>query len=308
MFLIIFNVKTNHDKPSMELTNLQKYMSIYFFFECLTKVSGDKLLKFVGIPTWMNLISSFTMVLISAFKCKKIVLYDWSIILIGFLNAYDVYIKIYINLVSSSNLKEVVSQNMYLIFANILTSLNLKTKYNRKQMMAMGGIFILGILQIFYPVPKNRLTNLYWRDLFNCLGSVGMAIAYILFKRRIEKKVDCEWDYSFILSLLITSFATIFYTIDMLFVCKKVVFNYLLVPTLIVMSLSGITQTVLIKIGFILDPFAIFTSIRIVCFFSSFLSDLINDNYVSILQFLLALASTVLCNIILYYDENNNFF
>lgn len=117
----------------MRPTKLQTLFGGYFITECVEKVAGDRLLKNVGIPTWMNCISSTIMCLISAILCRKIEFYDWTISLKGFLQAYDTYIKIYINLVSSSNLKEVVSQNAYFILSNIITAYFLEIRYNKQQ-------------------------------------------------------------------------------------------------------------------------------------------------------------------------------
>ncbi|OQS55110.1 hypothetical protein EHP00_299 [Ecytonucleospora hepatopenaei] len=291
----------------MRITRLQTLMGIYFGTECVEKISGDRLLKYVGIPTWMNCISSVIMCLISAFKCKKIEFYDYSIILIAFLQSYDLFIKIYINLVSSSNLKEIVSQNAYFMLANIFTSYFLNIKFNNKQKGSMLFVFLLAVGQIFYPTEKTRLTNLYWRDLFNCLGSLGMGLSLILFKKRIEKKVSCQWNYTIAISILISLFSVCYFIIDLMFFNDIDVFKFKLFFTLFCMTFSGITQVIFVKMSFILDPFALFTATGIVCFISAFLSDIINDNFTSLLQFVLAIASTIGCNFILYYDDNNNF-
>lgn len=139
----------------MRITRLQTLMGIYFGTECVEKISGDRLLKYVGIPTWMNCISSVIMCLISAFKCKKIEFYDYSIILIAFLQSYDLFIKIYINLVSSSNLKEIVSQNAYFMLANIFTSYFLNIKFNNKQKGSMLFVFYWQSDRYFTPRKKH---------------------------------------------------------------------------------------------------------------------------------------------------------
>lgn len=292
----------------MELNDLSKTTSFYCFFEIIQKVAGDRLLKWVGIPSWMTLISSLVICIISAIKCSHFKYYGKLVFLIGFLISFDNFIKIYINLNSSSNLKEVVSQNAYMVFGNLIACVFLKYKYKKQQVYAMLAIVILAVVQVFYPVPSRALTNLGWRDLFNCLGSISNAIAFLLYKLKIEKDVVNNWDYTFSLSMVILIFSNIYYATDMLFFNKINVLKFNFLYTVCIMALNGTMQIFFLKLSFLLNPISLLTASRVVCFFSSFLSDYINVNYTSTVQFLLAAASMVACNALLYYDSNVNFF
>ncbi|ORD94451.1 hypothetical protein ECANGB1_696 [Enterospora canceri] len=289
-------------------TELQTWFTFYTGMEIFQKSVNDSLLKFVGIPSWMCLISSFIMLIISALKCKRGIFYNYTLIPVSFLITYDTFIKIYINLVSRCNMKAVVMSNVNLIFANYISAYFMHYSYNKKQKLAMAVIFLLGILQLFYKVPVHKTVNLYPRDLANFLGSIGNAFAFVIFKKRLEKKVENEWNYTFSLSVVNTAFASVFYAIHMFWFRTVTEIKIDLVFTTIGMFLNGMTQIGSLRMGFILEPFALFTIERIVMFFSAFISDNINDNFVSVLQFLLALCSVICCNFILLYDENNNFF
>lgn len=223
-----------------------------------------------------------------------------------YLNIY--FIKTYVNLASTSNLKEIVMENVYLIAVNILNARVTGIVFLPKQNYAMVCIVVFGIIQISYPYFKYDFIDLHPRDFFNFLGTLGGAVGLIIFKEKVERKVKSVWNYTLTLSLYNSIFAGLIYAFDIVVVKKGLVFNISLSETFVVLFLSGLSDLYFNRLTFSVQPYVLLTSLRLVNFINSLLSDLINQNSLDIFSFILAVLSTIASQAILYYDEENSFF
>ncbi|ORD97346.1 hypothetical protein HERIO_767 [Hepatospora eriocheir] len=293
----------------MIVVDLQKDFIIFFTLTLLEKVFGDHLLKQNELPSLIVLLSSLLFLIISFFKSTRVIYFKikW-IILISALLTYDSFIKTYINLASTSNLKEIVMENVYLIAVNILNARVTGIVFLPKQNYAMVCIVVFGIIQISYPYFKYDFIDLHPRDFFNFLGTLGGAVGLIIFKEKVERKVKSVWNYTLTLSLYNSIFAGLIYAFDIVVVKKGLVFNISLSETFVVLFLSGLSDLYFNRLTFSVQPYVLLTSLRLVNFINSLLSDLINQNSLDIFSFILAVLSTIASQAILYYDEENSFF
>ncbi|ORD95579.1 hypothetical protein A0H76_708 [Hepatospora eriocheir] len=169
----------------MIVVDLQKDFIIFFTLTLLEKVFGDHLLKQNELPSLIVLLSSLLFLIISFFKSTRMIYFKikW-IILISALLTYDSFIKTYVNLASTSNLKEIVMENVYLIAVNILNARVTGIVFLPKHNYAMVCIVIFGIIQISYPYLSIILL-IYIQNFFNFLGTLGGALGLIIFKEKI---------------------------------------------------------------------------------------------------------------------------
>ncbi|EDQ31182.1 hypothetical protein EBI_25886 [Enterocytozoon bieneusi H348] len=288
----------------MRISTLQKNVLLFILLNITKTILEEHILQVGSTPSWVNLISSTIPCIISGLKYEKLIFYDWKLIIIGLFIAYDNFIKLCINQSASSNLKEIVSQNAYMVFGNIINIKSLGQKYNLYQIHAMIAIAILGIGQLFYPYENGF--NLTVMDLFNFIGSLLDVYGLVLFKKYIEFTINNKWNYSMILCLIILLFSLLFFIIDIILFESISVIKTDFLHTLIFMILTGCSQILLIQLSFSLNPFSLLIFKQVIEFCSCFFSDLINNNYTSTFQFMLAFMSVLCCNTILLFDDNNN--
>ncbi|KAL6121372.1 hypothetical protein NUSPORA_01731 [Nucleospora cyclopteri] len=269
------------------------------------KYEGDKHLKNIKSPAQMCLISFIVLAVISSVKTTFKLVFNIEMIPIALLIVYDNYIKTYINLVSSSNLKETVLQNFYMILACLIFSRILNHKYNKKQYFLMFNVFILAVIQVLIPENSNVI-NIGPRDFANFFGSVCDVLATILFKIRLEKQLGNSFNYTFSLSIFQVFFACLFISTDFYSLTKQDEITYDIPNTLIVIIFSTFAQLFFNLLKFQLEPYVFVIVVRFVNFVAESVSDYYNGNTFNILQLTLGFSSVLLCNMIVFLDAKPN--
>ena len=269
--------------------------------EIVHKTISDRFLTETQMPAHSLLISITVLSVVAFVRSSKTVIYRVKILIIALLLTYDTFIKIYINLVSPSNLQEITMHNMYTVIASLISIRVLRQNYNKKQYIGMLFISTLAILQILYGNPSDEF-DFHWKDLADLAGTICNMISVVIYTKYLKKHISNEWDYQFSLTWAMMMFSVILYIIDMIFIEHKNFCEFSPIMAPFVVVLLFVSQHYFICLKTELCFFNFFLINQFVNFTSNVLSDYINGSKFTLFQFVLGLSSSIITTLV-YYDE-----